>query len=263
MSDSEETKSVAAVERAFSVLEAFRDGDALLSLAQLAERTGLYKSTILRLLLTLERLGYIGRTAAGDYHIGPAPLRLGRLYQSTVRPEGVITPALQNLVNKTGESASFHVRLNDRRLCLYRIDSPQIVRDHYMPGDELPLDRGAGGVILTAFSEPFDPAYAKERENLAVISRGSLNADMAGVAAPVFDAEGKIVGALTLSGPATRFGDEAAERFRTLLIDTARQVTTALGGDTRPFDRVRDADAKGIQPSPNAKHKQNHKENNA
>lgn len=238
MAESEETKSVAAVERAFSLLEAFREGDASLSLAQLAERTGLYKSTILRLLLTLERLGYIGRTPSGDYHVGPAPLRLGRLYQRAVRPEAVIIPALQGLVDETGESASFHVRLKDRRLCLYRVDSPKIIRDHYMAGDELPIDRGAGGMILTAFTEPFDPAHADARRRLAVVSRGSLNADMAGVAAPVFDVDGKIAGALTLSGPATRFGDDAAATFSVLLIDAARRVTLALGGDARAFDRV-------------------------
>jgi DNA-binding IclR family transcriptional regulator len=238
MADSEDTKSVAAVERAFSLLEAFRDGDASLSLAQLAERTGLYKSTILRLLLTLERLGYIGRTPAGDYHVGPAPLRLGRLYQRAVRPEAVIIPALQALVDQTGESASFHVRLNDKRLCLYRVDSPQIIRDHYMAGDELPIDRGAGGKILTAFAEPFDPAYEEARQRLVVVSRGSLNTDMAGVASPVFDVDGRISGALTLSGPAMRFGQEAAERFSALLIDAARRVTVALGGDARAFDKA-------------------------
>jgi DNA-binding IclR family transcriptional regulator len=239
-SDKDDVKSVAAVERAFAALEAFRDGDARLSLMQLEQRTGMQKSTILRLLQTLERLGYVGRAATGDYHIGPAPLRLGRLYQRAVRPEDVIMPALQKLVAETGESASYHVRFNDKRLCLYRVDSPQLIRDHYMPGDALPLDRGAGGIILTAFSDT-DARHAGVRERLLSVTHGSMSADMAGVAAPVFDVESRVIGALTLSGPGSRFGDAAVARFGALLLASARQVTAALGGDTRAFDRLRDA----------------------
>jgi DNA-binding IclR family transcriptional regulator len=238
MSVNDDVKTVAAVERAFSILEAFRDGDAVLSLGQLAERTGMYKSTILRLLQTLERLGYIGRNAAGDYHLGPAPLRLGRLYQRAVRQEDIIMPTLLKLVAETKESASYHVRFNNKRLCLYRVDSPQLIRDHYMPGDELPLDRGAGGEVLSAFGNT-DPAYAHIRERLFAVSRGSLSADMAGVAVPVFDVDAKVVGALTLSGPAARFDDAAVTRFTELLLASARQATTALGGDIRPFVQLR------------------------
>ncbi|MES2534547.1 MAG: IclR family transcriptional regulator [Pseudomonadota bacterium] len=238
MSDDLEVRTVAAVERAFAILEAFNQDDITLSLAELAERTGLYKSTILRLIQTLERVGYIGRTAGGDYHIGPRPLRLGRLYQRAVSKEDVIMPALQRLVEVTTESAGFHVRFNDRRLCLYRVDSQQPLRDHFKPGDELPLGRGAAGVVLSAFTEPDDARFADVRQDMVAVSRGTLWPDMGGVAAPVFNADGKLEGALTVSGPATRFDDAAVAQFKPILLSSARDVTAALGGDISMFERA-------------------------
>jgi len=236
--DDNEIRTVAAVERAFALLEAFKDGIGTLTLAQLAERTGLYKSTVLRIAQTLERLGYLGRTRDGAYHIGPAPLRLGRLYQAAVRPEDIIVPVLRELVDETHESAGFHVRFNESRLCLYRVDSPDPVRDHFRPGDLLPISRGAGGLVLSAFGEPPAPALDEVRERMLGVSRGAIALEMGGVAAPVFNSDGELEGAITLSGLASRYDDAAVERFGKLLLDAARRITMALGGDPHRFDHA-------------------------
>ncbi|MCC6474227.1 MAG: IclR family transcriptional regulator [Burkholderiales bacterium] len=236
MNEQADIKTVAAVERAFSLLEAFGDKDVFLSLGELAQRTGLYKSTILRLAQTLERLGYLARRADGDYYIGPAPLRLGRLFQAGLMLTDALLPVMRKLVEDTGESASFYIRHGDTRLCLYRIDSPQPLRDHFRAGDVLPLDRGSGGVILAAFSRPHPPRYAAVRERLVATSSGALARDMAGVGAPVFDAAHELVGALGVSGPVTRFDARAVERFERIVLEAARSASAALGGDARRFD---------------------------
>ena len=70
-----------AVDRALIILQAFRDGDASLSLSEIANRTGYYKSTILRLLRSLESFSYIVRGSDGRYRIGPAAWQLGVLFQ--------------------------------------------------------------------------------------------------------------------------------------------------------------------------------------
>lgn len=238
MSDDIEIRTIAAVERAFSLLEAFGDGIETLTLGELAERTGLYKSTVLRIAQTLERLGYLGRNRDGAYHIGPAPLRLGRLYQAAVRPEDVIVPVLRDLVDRTRESAGFHVRFNDNRLCLYRVDSPELIRDHFRPGDSMPITQGAGGEILLAFGTPRDERFAGVRERMLAVSRGEIAKDMGGMAAPVFNANDELEGSLTLSGVASHFDDEAVARFGPVLLDAARRITAALGGDTSPFDKL-------------------------
>ena len=66
----------AAVDRALSLLAAFRAGDAALTLAELAERTELYKSTVLRLLASLEHARLVQRGADGGYSLGPEVARL-------------------------------------------------------------------------------------------------------------------------------------------------------------------------------------------
>ncbi len=227
-------KTVAAVERALSVLDAFRDGERFLSLAELSDRTGLYKSTILRLVQTLLAAGYLGQDQNGKYYIGPAVFRLSRFYQAAVTPPGLIVPVLQALVDASAESAGFQVRAGDQRMCLYRVDSPQRLRDNVSPGDLLPLDRGAGGRVILAFSGRHDPRYEPIRKRLVVSTAGETAKGMAGVAAPVFGSEG-FVGALTISGPEFRFDKTAIEKFETLLLKAAQDVTTRLGGDPGIF----------------------------
>ena len=67
---------VAAVDRALSLLAAFRNGDDGLSLAELAERTRMYKSTVSRLLASLEHGGWVIRLDSGRYAVGAAVARL-------------------------------------------------------------------------------------------------------------------------------------------------------------------------------------------
>ena len=76
---------VAAVDRALSILDAFTESDAKLSLAEISKRTGLYKSTVLRLMKSLEKFGYMFRSEDGAYSLGSKTLFLGSLYQRQFR----------------------------------------------------------------------------------------------------------------------------------------------------------------------------------
>ena len=73
---SKERGGVAALERGLSILEAFKRGKEILSLAELAGLTGLYKSTILRLCDSLLRFGYVQRMEDGRFRLGAAVFRL-------------------------------------------------------------------------------------------------------------------------------------------------------------------------------------------
>ena len=137
----------AAVDRAMTVLAAFQKGDGALSVTVLAERTRLYKSTVLRLLASLAHGGLLRKTSEGLWTLGPEIPRLAALYTASFSLEEVVLPVIKALVAKTGESVALHVKQGDQRLCLYRVDSPQLLRDHVRAGDLLPLDRGAGGRV--------------------------------------------------------------------------------------------------------------------
>lgn len=194
----------AAVDRALSLLAAFRSGDGALSLAELAARTRLYKSTLLRLAASLEHARLLQRGADGRYALGPEVARLHGLYAASFSLEAQVMPVLHELVAVTRESAAFHVRQGDTRVCLHRVDSPQPLRDHVRPGEQLPLDRGAGGRVLLAFGGARGRVYEQIRRAGVADLTGDRVKDLAGVSAPVFGSSGALAGALTLTLPAQR-----------------------------------------------------------
>lgn len=216
----------ASVDRALSLLTAFRAGEAVLSLAELAARTRLYKSTALRLLASLEHARLLQRRPDGGYALGPEVARLHSVYAASFSLEALVLPALRALVDATKESAAFHVRQGDQRLCLYRVDSPQLLRDHIRAGDVLPLDRGAGGRVLLAFGGARGKLYDQIRCEGICAASGDRVPGLTGISAPVWAASGELAGALTLTLPDTRFKPGLADKVRR----AAQGLTRQLGG---------------------------------
>jgi DNA-binding IclR family transcriptional regulator len=196
----------------------------------------MYKSTILRLCESLERHGYLQRLDGAGYRLGPAPTRLASLYQRAFRVADVVVPVLHELVRRSGESASFYVRDGDVRVCLHRVDSPRPIRDHVREGDHLPLDRGAAGRVLLAFSGSPGAVYARIRRRYAATTYGERDRETAAAAAPVFRTGQALMGALSVSGPVYRFRPKTAARITALVLEAAADLTTSLGGDRRLFE---------------------------
>src|SRR3712207_3544514 len=145
-------EGVAAVDRALAVLAAFRRGDVSLSLAELSARTGLVKSTIMRLAVSLERHGLIVRLSNGSYQLDAEVLRLGMIYQQSFSLEKFVVPVLEELVARSNETASFYIRRGEQRLCLFRVETPHLLRLHIQQGDMLPMDSSATAQVLRIFS---------------------------------------------------------------------------------------------------------------
>lgn len=204
----------AAVDRALSVLSAFRSGDTALSVTELAERTRLYKSTVLRLLASLAHGGLMRKTGEGLWALGPELSRLAAIYTASFSLEDVVLPVMRALVAQTGESVALHIRQDEQRLCLYRVDSPQLLRDHVKAGDVLPLDRGAGGRVLMAFGGAKGKVYDKIRRDGYIHASSDRVPGLVGVSAPVWRGDGQLVGALTLTVPESRFREVFVEQLR-------------------------------------------------
>jgi DNA-binding IclR family transcriptional regulator len=222
----------AAVDRALSILGTFNVNRSIQSLAEIAERTMLYKSTVLRLLASLEHGRLIQQAADGRYALGPEIARLHGSYSVSVSLDTVVLPVMRDLVSRTQESASFHVRQGEQRLCLYRVDSPQPIRDHIKAGDLLPLDRGVGGRVIMAFDGAHGAIYDEIRQNKVLSLTGDRSEGVAGISAPVFDATDKLVGALTLTMPVTRF----QQSYNQLVKQAALTITRGLGGAVQLYE---------------------------
>lgn len=221
---------VAAVDRALSLLGAFRIGDGPLTLSELSERTGLYKSTALRLLASLDHARLVLRLPDGRYALGTEIARLHAIYAESFSMEPIVVPVLRELVRRTDESAAFYVRQGDKRLCLYRIDSPHPVRDHIRIGDVLPLDRGTAGRILLAYSGAKGVLFDRIRSERILMLSGDRVPELASISAPVFDAMGAVPGVLTLTMPAQRFVSAHAAH----VMAAAQEITARFGGRPPP-----------------------------
>lgn len=216
----------ASVDRALSLMAAFRSGDGPLSLAELAQRTQLYKSTALRLLASLEHARWVQRGDDGRYAVGPEVSRLHAAMPADVSLQARLLPVMKQLVASTRESVALHVRRGEQRLCLLRVDSPQLLRDHVRAGDMLPLTRGAGARVLMAYSGARGKVYDRIRRDGHVLLEGDRVPDLAGISAPVWDAQGALVGALTLTVPRHRL----QASFVPALVEAAHEATRRLGG---------------------------------
>lgn len=222
----EKNVSVSAVDRALDILNAFRADEPSISLHELSLRTGLYKSTLLRQLGTLIDHHCVTKLPSGQYQLGAKVLNWAHVYTSSLNLDQHVPPALHDLVELTGEGASFFTQDGDMRVCLYRVDSHRELRDHIRQGDLLPLDKGAAGRALLKYAAPWSPGQQPPE---AIFSVGEREAEIAALAAPVFSAAG-LKGVIAVSGPATRFQDESVEAWKKILLGSAQQLSRTLGG---------------------------------
>lgn len=220
---------VAAVDRALHVATALANANRALTLTEISHLTGMYKSTLLRLLASLERAGLVMHRADKRYALGPLAFVFGRAFEQTHGLQGALEPVLQWLVDQGTESPSFHVRHDSQqRLCLMRLDSHHSTLDRVRVGDLLPLARGAAGKVITTLEAglPASPTPA----DLVFTSFGERDPLCGAIAAPVFGPSASLLGAISVSGPLERFSELAVAGMKSLVLTAAQQATQSLGG---------------------------------
>lgn len=211
------------VNKAVLVLNQFLTEPAGLTLTKIAARTGIHKSTTLRLCATLEEAGFLERDRAMVYRIGPKVWQLAQVYSQQFHLEEVVRPLLRDLRDQTGESASFYVVDGDQRVCLYRENSRHALRHHLEEGARLPLADGVIGRVLGAFSGAEGTEYDRIRRDGFLIDQGR-SPDTASAAVPVFGRGGELEGGLVVSGPHTRFDPVARDAALANLLEAARKL---------------------------------------
>lgn len=239
--------TVQSIDRAFTVLRALSGGPA--GVTEIAERVSLPKSTVSRLLSTLEEIGAVEQVSAGgDYRIGwtmielAASARPGRSLISVARPH------LVELNRRTGESAGLSIPDGMEMLYLDQVnpDSELQVRDwtgHRIPMHAVP----SGQVVLASDSELAARVTAASmhaftaktittapslRERLEDVARdGYAFADeefadgLNSVAAPIRNAQGRVVAALHVYGPANRLpGEREIDALGTMVREAAERI---------------------------------------
>lgn len=221
---------VISVNRAIGLLEAFGVQDGYLPLAELSRRTGLHKTTVLRIARTLATHQYLVYRDDGAWRLGPASGWLGARYQASFDVTASVEPVLQELSRLSGESSTFFVREGNTRICLYRVEGPQAIRFHIRVGQVLPLERGSPGKVILAFTGTPGPEFDGIRRKGYYISLGERDTEVASVSAPVYGVNWQLLGAISISGPIARLPKKKLEAFAETLVGKANQLSIALGG---------------------------------
>ena len=129
---------------------------------------------------------------------------------------------------------------------MFRVDSQHSTLDRVEAGALLPLDRGAAGKVILAFDGERGEAFDRIRNDFITASFGERDPDCAGIACPVFGPDGKLAGALSVSGPKPRFTKDNSRRMSDLLLDSALQLTRALGGRNDAMSRLAEVRRKKV-----------------
>lgn len=217
-----------SAERILSILNAFTDDCRQLSLTDIAERTGLYKSTVHRNIQPLLEFGYLVRGTDCRFRLGPAAICLGKTYERTFDSDGRMRSVLRRLAADTQETASFFVREGNRRLCLFRYNSPRPVSHTLEEGALLPIDHGVTGRVFLAFSGVDGELYGDIRRKGYEAAAGDRIPECFSINAPVFDRDRKLVGVLAMPIPRSRYTKNYAEELIQAALVAAVEISYGL-----------------------------------
>ena len=207
---------VGVLDKALAVLGAVEGGAR--TLADVVDATGLSRSTAHRLVAALEAHGLVRRDDEGRYSLGLRLIGLGHAATEALPGWLDARPELAWLREQTGESVQLFVRDGDERVCVESLEAPHELRTIVPAGARLPLDRGSGG---RALSEPAPaPGWF---ESVAERQPG-----VASVSAPVHAPGGRVVAALSVSGPIERTTRRPGSRYGPLVAAAAGRVESRL-----------------------------------
>jgi DNA-binding IclR family transcriptional regulator len=245
---------IQSVQRATRLLRAFESGPVEQGVSELSRRVALHKSTVSRLLATLEREGLLDRVPETDkYRLGFGLVRLAGRVSHFRDVRATARPVLLALTARTRETVNLAVLDGDHVVNVEQLSGPHLVRDTNWVGRRTPLHCVANGKALLAACAPPDverilsgplPRFtertiadpqALRRELAAVRERGYAQAlgeieeGLNAVAAPVRDAAGAVIAAVSVSGPAYRVTADRIAELGALVAAAAAEISDRLG----------------------------------
>lgn len=246
--------SIQSVERAILLLKEFGLSGPELGVTEASKRLGLHKSTVSRLLGTLERGGFVEQVSdTRRYRLGLQFASLAGLAVTQLDLSSAARPYLVNLAAQSEETATLSVLDGGEAVNIDQVPGPHPVKDLGWIGRRLPLHASAGGKPLLASlpAEQFErwlqqplPAYTERtvvapeqlrRELHEMLARGYVivseeyEPGLTAVGAPVYDYHREIVASITVSGPTFRLRPEHLQTAARLVKEAAEQISARLG----------------------------------
>jgi DNA-binding IclR family transcriptional regulator len=243
---------VQTVDRAIAVLNILSASKRDVSLTEVSQRLGLHKSTVHRLLASLEKGGLVDRPPASrKYRLGMGLIELGNaVLNSRALPQAVL-PYLRYISDTVEEVAYLAVRDEDEIVNILQMPSPHLLQSVGL-AERAPLHcTSAGKVFLAHMSEEeLKPLLEKGlpqstaktvtdagdlrdelervREQGFATAFGEYREDIVGIAVPITISDGTVVGAIGVVGPLHRFTPEKVMRFSDIIRGVAREASQQL-----------------------------------
>jgi len=250
-----EIYQVRSVLRALELLQAFTPDEPELGVTDLAHRLGINKSTVYRLLVTLEMGKFVQRDpTTGKYRLGIKLFELGSLVQNLLELRKVARPHLERLQEQCRET--IHLAVLDEGQVLYidKLESPRPVQMYSRVGRRAPAHcTGLGKVLLASLQpEEVDAIIARNglkrytentitdprklHDHLALVRQRGYAMDKGEheelircAAAPIHDHTGKVVAAVSITTIGVRFDPRRMDELARLVCETATQISYDLG----------------------------------
>lgn len=249
-----EPTGVRALARGLRLLEALGDGEALV-LSELARRTQLTPSTAYRLLETLRQRGFVDwDESSGLWRIGLRAYQIGQAFCHPNSLSSLALEAMQRLVARVNETVNLAVLDGTEAVYIQQVESSQMLRMFTQLGARVPLHCTGVGKVLLAWQpeaaarrllgpEPL-AAYTPHtmtrvetvlqeleqvRQQGYAVDREEREIGVRCLAAPVRDATGRVVAALSLSAPAVRLPEGRLAELASDVLETAQMLSLRLG----------------------------------
>lgn len=259
--DGRSRHSVQSVERAFAVLRSFTAERPVQGVSEIATALGLNRTTVHRLLATLESCGAVHRDPISHrYTISAGVLQFANVFHQMSNVRDVAHQAMVRLRDATGQTAALHLREGSERVTISQVESNQDLRMTYRDlGMPQPLHLGAPGKAILAHLEPDEiDEYLTHRHLVAFteysitnpvrlradlekircngysLSRQERRPGVVSVAAPLFDNSGLVIGAMNVCGPVHRISEAQIEEMIPLVLEAARETSRRLGWIEQP-----------------------------
>ena len=243
MSEIEERYIVPGLDRGLRLLQLFSPERPHWTLSELARALGLSRSSVFRLVYTLEAGGFLRREGEKTVRLGAAVLGLGFAFLASQDVAEAARPFLEALRDATGASAHLSVLDGDRVLYLLRAPSRLALISNIAVGARLPAATTTMGRVLTCELDeaalralaphgewPDAATRAADRARGHVAAASRYERGIVSLAAPVRDESGRIVAAINLSAPEAQLPLPRAEADgMARLLEAAAAISRSLG----------------------------------
>jgi DNA-binding IclR family transcriptional regulator len=244
------SESIRAVERALDVLLCFSMQTPELNMTQISEKVGMHKSTVHRLLATLEKRKFVKRDpVTGIYRPGIRLLQMAYLTLEDINIREIAIPYMRKLVEQFRETVDLAILDESDVIFVDAIESPQRVKLAAAPGQRLPAFSTASGKAILAFLpeeearairnqnnhnyKPFrvlsQTAFFEDLENTRnrgySIDMEELEEGIHAVGAPIIGVQGKPIASLAVAGPAFRLTRVLIDAIGPKLVIASKEIS--------------------------------------